>query len=70
MTPPPSRPLISGVFADRLFGWLAKGAALFTLGLLLAILGSLIYSAWPAITEYGLGSVSYTHLTLPTIYSV
>jgi len=55
MTPPPSRPLISGVFADRLFGWLAKGAALFTLGLLLAILGSLIYSAWPAITEYGLG---------------
>ncbi|MFT6590015.1 MAG: phosphate transport system permease protein [Rhodoferax sp.] len=41
--------------ADRIFGWLAKGAALFTLGILIAILISLIISAWPAIDKYGLG---------------
>jgi phosphate transport system permease protein len=40
---------------DRLFGWSAKGAALLTLGLLVAILGSLVVGAWPAITQYGLG---------------
>jgi phosphate transport system permease protein len=41
--------------ADRIFGFLAKGAAIFTLGLLLAILTSLTISAWPAIAKYGLG---------------
>jgi len=45
----------SGPIADRMFSGLAKGAALLTLGLLLAILGSLTISAWPAISKYGLG---------------
>jgi phosphate transport system permease protein len=40
---------------DRLFGWTAKGAALVTLGLLVAILASLLAGAWPAIEKYGLG---------------
>ena len=40
---------------DRLFGWAAKGAALLTLSLLIAILGSLVAGAWPAIDKYGLG---------------
>ena len=40
---------------DRLFGWAARGAALATLGLLLAILGALLAGAWPAIDRYGLG---------------
>ena len=42
-------------WGDRLFGWAAKGAALVTLGLLLAILISLTLGAWPAIEKYGLG---------------
>jgi phosphate transport system permease protein len=45
----------SGPLADRVFGWVAKGAALFTLGMLIAILASLTVSAWPAISKYGLG---------------
>ena len=40
--------------ADRLFGWLAKGAAILTLGLLFGILLSLVFGAWPAIEKYGL----------------
>ena len=50
----------SGPFADRLFGVLAKGAAIFTLGLLLAILTSLTISAWPAIAKYGLSFLAST----------
>ena len=50
----------SGPLADRLFGWLAKGAALLTLGMLLAILISLTISAWPAIDKYGLGFLTST----------
>ena len=46
--------------ADRIFGWLAKGAVLFTLGLLIAILASLTLSAWPAIDKYGLGFLTST----------
>jgi len=38
----------------------AKGAAVFTLGLLLAILVSLTISAWPAISKYGLGFLTST----------
>ena len=53
--PPARQPAPSGPFADRLFGWAAKGAALFTLGVLVAILGSLVVGAWPAIEKYGLG---------------
>ena len=40
---------------DRVFGWTATAAALLTLGLLLAILASLVFGAWPAISKYGLG---------------
>lgn len=40
---------------DRLFSLAARGAALLTLFLLLAILGSLVVGAWPAIERYGLG---------------
>ena len=43
-----------GALIDRLFGWAALGAACLTLALLLGILGSLIYGAWPAIEKYGL----------------
>ncbi len=55
-TTPPSRPpLVSGVLADRLFGWLARGAAFLTLALLLGILVSLVIGAWPSIEKYGVG---------------
>ncbi|RFO96969.1 phosphate ABC transporter permease subunit PstC [Rhodoferax lacus] len=54
-TPPPVQRARSGPMADRIFGYVAKGAAVFTLGLLLAILTSLTISAWPAIAKYGLG---------------
>lgn len=56
--PPPLKRARSGPLADRIFGYLAKGAAIFTLGLLLAILTSLTISAWPAISKYGLGFLS------------
>ncbi len=59
-TPPPVKRARSGPFADRAFGFLAKGAALLTLGLLLAILTSLTISAWPAISKYGLGFLTST----------
>jgi len=57
---PPAKSARSGPLADRLFGWLAKGAALLTLGMLLAILVSLTISAWPAISKYGLGFLAST----------
>ncbi|WP_037472789.1 phosphate ABC transporter permease subunit PstC [Simplicispira psychrophila] len=41
--------------ADRLFGWLARAAALLTLALLIGILTSLVIGAWPALERYGLG---------------
>jgi phosphate transport system permease protein len=53
--PPPLKAARSGPMADRIFGLLAKGAALFTLAILIAILVSLTISAWPAISKYGLG---------------
>lgn len=43
-----------GSWADATFAALAKGAALTTLGLLVAILVALVVSAWPAISKYGL----------------
>jgi phosphate transport system permease protein len=46
--------------ADRIFGILAKAAALLTLALLFAILLSLTISAWPAISKYGLGFLTST----------
>lgn len=60
MTPTPAPKARSGPMADRIFGFLAKGAAIFTLGLLLAILTSLTISAWPAIAKYGLGFLTST----------
>ena len=48
-------PLRVSAVADRLFGWAARAAALLTLGLLAAILLSLLVGAWPAIEKYGLG---------------
>lgn len=50
----------SGPMVDRIFGWLAKGAVLFTLGMLIAILVSLTLNAWPAINKYGLGFLTTT----------
>ena len=57
---PPVKRARSGPWADRLFGLLAKGAALVTLGLLLAILTSLTISAWPAISMYGFSFLTST----------
>ena len=51
-TPPTARR--SSPWVDKVFSLLAHGAALLTLGLLFAILGSLVVGAWPAISEYGL----------------
>ncbi|WBY02233.1 phosphate ABC transporter permease subunit PstC [Ramlibacter tataouinensis] len=56
---PPSRRL-TGAWADRVFGWAARAAAITTLGLLLAILASLVVGAWPAIERYGLGFLTST----------
>jgi len=58
--PSPVKAPWSGPIADRIFGWIAKGAALFTLAMLLAILVSLTISAWPAISKYGLGFLTST----------
>jgi len=41
--------------ADRLFAATAKSAALITLAMLLGILASLVWGAWPAIDKFGLG---------------
>ena len=56
----PKKKARSGPLADRVFGWVARGAALVTLGLLLAILVSLTISAWPAIQKYGFGFLTST----------
>ncbi len=60
-SPPPLNRARFGPMADRIFGWLAKGAAFFTLAMLIAILLSLTISAWPAIPKYGLGFLVSTH---------
>ena len=52
--PPPAPAQRAGPWADRLFAWLAKAAAVLTLGLLVGILISLFVGAWPAIAKYGL----------------
>lgn len=53
--PPRRRSWLSGEMADRIFALLARGAALLTLGLLVAIMLSLLAGAWPAVSAYGLG---------------
>jgi phosphate transport system permease protein len=45
----------SSQLPDIVFGWLAKGAAWVTLGLLAGILLSLLVGAWPAIEKFGPG---------------
>jgi phosphate transport system permease protein len=45
----------STAFIDKLFGWGAKSAAILTLGLLFAIIASLVVGAWPSISQNGLG---------------
>lgn len=52
--PPAARRPRTGPIFDRFFGWMAKGAAVLTLCILIAILGSLVVGAWPAISRYGL----------------
>ena len=59
-TPPPVKRPRSGPMADRIFGWMAKGAALLTLAMLIAILTSLTISAWPAISKYGFSFLTNT----------
>ncbi|MEK6667740.1 phosphate ABC transporter permease subunit PstC [Aquabacterium sp.] len=54
MTNPPSRRVLAP-WADAVFEWAARAAAVLTLSLLLGIIGSLVVGAWPAIQEYGLG---------------
>jgi phosphate transport system permease protein len=56
---PEKRPR-SGPMADRIFGWVAKGAAVVALGLLVAILTTLTISAWPAISKYGFSFLTST----------
>lgn len=58
--PPPVKKARSGPVADLIFGWVAKGSALVTLGMLLAILVSLTIGAWPAINKYGFGFLTST----------
>jgi phosphate transport system permease protein len=42
-------------WADKAFAFAAQSAAWITLALLAGILASLVYGAWPAIREYGIG---------------
>ena len=58
-SPPPNFRRQSAL-PDKIFGWIAKGAAFLTLSLLFGILISLVYGAWPAITKYGLGFLTST----------
>lgn len=58
--PPPVKKARSGPLADLIFGWVAKGSALVTLGMLLAILVSLTIGAWPAINQYGFSFLTST----------
>ncbi|ARU06689.1 phosphate ABC transporter permease subunit PstC [Comamonas serinivorans] len=51
--PQPPRQARTGPLADRVFAGLAKGAALLTLTLLVAIMVTLFIGAWPAIKEFG-----------------
>ena len=60
ITPPRPKAARSGPLFDRIFAWLAKGSAIFTLVMLIAILASLTISAWPAIDKYGLGFLTST----------
>jgi phosphate transport system permease protein len=49
----------SNTLADRLFGLLARAAALLTLALLLGIMVALVMGAWPAIEHFGPGFLTH-----------
>lgn len=55
INPPPGNAVNRGPLADKVFGWLAQGAAWLTLFFLAAIMLSLLFGAWPAISKFGLG---------------
>ncbi len=57
---PPIQTARSGPLVDQIFGWVAKGCAVLTLGLLIAILTSLTLSAWPAIERFGFSFLTST----------
>ena len=52
-------PLLSNALADRLFGGVARAAALLTLASLLGIILSLVIGAWPAIRAFGPGFLAH-----------
>ncbi|MBM3387398.1 MAG: phosphate ABC transporter permease PstC, partial [Betaproteobacteria bacterium] len=58
--PPQKPPQRSGPMLDRLFALAAAGAAWFTLLILVAILLSLLTSAWPALQQFGLAFLTTT----------
>ena len=55
INPPPGNAVNRGPLADKVFGCLAQGAAWLTLFFLAAIMLSLLFGAWPAISKFGLG---------------
>ena len=59
MTNPPARS-VNAPWADALFAFLARGAAILTLAILVGILISLLIGAWPAIETYGLSFFTRT----------
>ena len=60
INPPPGNAVRRSPLADKMFAWVAQGAAWLTLLLLAGILLSLIVGAWPAISKYGLGFLTST----------
>lgn len=59
MTNPPSR-RVNAPWADAAFAIATRAAALLTLGLLAAIIISLVIGAWPSINEYGFSFLTST----------
>ena len=60
INPPLGNAVRRSPLADKMFAWVAQGAAWLTLLLLAGILLSLILGAWPAISKYGLGFLTST----------
>ena len=62
--PPTKKPLLSGTVADKLFGWLAKGAALLTLALLITRRSRAVVALFAVeVFNAAIGFVQYfTHL--------
>jgi phosphate transport system permease protein len=62
--PPAGNPLRTSAVADRLFGWAARAAALFTLAMLAAILLSLLVG--DSGSAQGIAGGRHAHLALRT----